>query len=260
MLAEYRATIDRLIGFRKAIDDAKTRAAAPGISRMTHAAQHLGLRHVTVSLPDGERLVRDIDLTLRPGERWLITGRSGAGKSTLVRAIAGIWPFGHGTIEVPERARMLFMPQRSYLPVGPLRNAICYPSTTPFSDEALREVLGACGLPRLRERLDEAANWALLLSPGEQQRVAFARALLQQPSWLFLDEATSALDEASEAQLYRLLAERLPHATVVSVGHRSALAAFHDHQLALGPVAQASAREASPRTLQTPAIAEREAL
>jgi putative ATP-binding cassette transporter len=233
-LAEYKATIDRLTGFREAIVAAKTRAAAPGIARVTHAAKRVELRDVTVSLPDGDRLVCDIDISLRAGERWLITGPSGTGKSTLVRAIAGIWPFGHGVIEVPRRARMLFMPQRSYVPVGPLRDAICYPSATvAFSDETLREVLGACGLPDLRERLDEAANWALLLSPGEQQRLAFARALLQQPNWLFLDEATSALDEASEARLYRLLAERLPHATVVSVGHRSTLAAFHEHQLDL---------------------------
>ena len=258
-LAEYKATIDRLSGFRKAIVAAKTRAVAPGITRVTHAAEHVELRDVTVSLPDGDRLVCDIDMSLRRGERWLITGPSGTGKSTLLRAIAGIWPFGHGSIEVPASARMLFVPQRSYVPVGPLRDAICYPSAAvAFSDESLREVLGACGLPHLRERLDEAANWALVLSPGEQQRLAFARALLQQPNWLFLDEATSALDEASEARLYRLLAERLPHATVVSVGHRSTLSAFHEHQLDLGPAARASACEKNPRTFESPAMSRNE--
>ena len=129
---------------------------------------------------------------------------------------------------------MLFLPQRAYLPIGPLRDALCYPSTSAaFDDGELCEVLDACGLSHFVERLHESANWALLLSPGEQQRLAFARALLQRPDWLFLDEATSALDEGSEERLYRLLRERLPNAALVSVGHRSTLAAFHEHRLDL---------------------------
>src|SRR5207249_10474748 len=136
---------------------------------------------------------------------------------------------------------MLFLPQRAYLPIGPLRDALCYPSSAAFGDGGLCEVVDACGLSHFFERLDESANWALLLSPGEQQRLTFARALLQRPDWLFLDEATSALDEASEGRLYCLLRERLPNAALVSVGHRSTLAAFHEHRLDLGLARRRSA-------------------
>jgi putative ATP-binding cassette transporter len=254
-LAQWKATVDRLTGFHAAIVTVKIRAAAPGISRVSHTGDTVDLRHVTVSLPDGMPLVCNIDVSLRPGDRWLITGRSGTGKSTLVRAIAGIWHFGDGVIEVPERARMLFVPQRSYLPIGPLRDALCYPSTsTAFSDDELRDVLDTCGLSRLFKSLDASDNWALLLSPGEQQRLAFARALLQRPDWLFLDEATSALDEASEASLYRVVRERLPNAALVSVGHRSTLAAFHEHHLDLGLSLRLSECDSNEVTLEMPAL------
>ncbi len=250
-LAQWKATVDRLTGFHAAIIAAKTRAPALGITRISHTADSVDLREVTVSLPDGERLVCNIDVSLRPGERWLIAGPTGTGKSTLVRAIAGIWRFGHGSIEVPERARMLFLPQRAYLSIGSLRDALCYPSTSAtFDDGELREVLDACGLSYFFGRLNESANWALLLSPGEQQRLAFARALLQRPDWLFLDEATSALDEASEGRLYRLLRERLPNAALVSVGHRSTLAAFHEHRLDLGLARRRSACGSGAQTFE----------
>ncbi|HYT95695.1 MAG TPA: ABC transporter ATP-binding protein/permease [Casimicrobiaceae bacterium] len=250
-LAQWKATVDRLTGFHAAIIAAKTRAPALGITRISHTADSVDLREVTVSLPDGERLVCNIDVSLRPGERWLIAGPTGTGKSTLVRAIAGIWRFGHGSIEVPERARMLFLPQRAYLPIGSLRDALCYPSASAtFDDGELGEVLDACGLSYFFGRLNESANWALLLSPGEQQRLAFARALLQRPDWLFLDEATSALDEASEGRLYRLLRERLPNAALVSVGHRSTLAAFHEHRLDLGLARRRSACGSGAQTFE----------
>ncbi|HEX4583754.1 MAG TPA: ABC transporter ATP-binding protein/permease [Burkholderiaceae bacterium] len=245
-LAQWKATVDRLNGFTAAIVDARAHAADAGLRRVPHAARSIDLRHVAVALPDGTPLVADLDVSVRAGESWLIKGASGTGKSTLVRAIAGIWPFGFGVIEVPARARMLFLPQRAYLPVGTLRDALCYPSAhAAFTDDALREVLAACEVSYLADRLDESANWAMVLSPGEQQRLAFARALLQRPDWLFLDEATSALDEASEAMLYRLLRERLRRATIVSVGHRSTLAAFHDHQLDIGRGIRSSTPEAA---------------
>ena len=158
------------------------------------------------------------------------------GKSTLLRAIAGIWPFGSGEIRVPSNAHVLFLPQKPYLPIGTLREAVSYPMPDGgVGDTALRKALEAVGLPELADRLDEPGRWALQLSPGEQQRIGFARALVQRPDWLFLDEATSAVDEATEARLYRLVRDRLPGTTLFSVGHRSTLRPFHDRQLFAQP-------------------------
>ncbi len=169
-----------------------------------------------------------------PGESLLIRGPSGSGKSTLFRAIAGIWPFASGSIRTPAGMRALFLPQRPYLPIGSLRQAVTYPAgTAGYTDEEIRDALSACGLPDLAGRLDEVQHWALQFSPGEQQRIAFARAILQKPTWLFLDEATSALDEDGEANLYRLLREKLPQTAIISIGHRPALIAFHSRILEL---------------------------
>src|SRR3989475_12665823 len=157
----------------------------------------------------------------RCGDTGLLPVPSGAGKSTRIRAIAGIWPFGRGEIRVPRGARLLVLPQKPYLPIGSLRDVVSYPRPPDGVDDAmLREALAAVGLPGLAGRLDEDAHWALQLSPGEQQRIAFARVLIQKPDWLFLDEATSAVDEATEARLYHLLRERLPGTALFSVGHR----------------------------------------
>ena len=159
----------------------------------------------------------------------------------LIRAIAGIWPFGRGEIRVP-RGSVLFLPQKPYLPIGTLREVISYPTPAGgVDDQVLREALEAVGLPELAGRLDEAGHWALQLSPGEQQRIAFARALVQKPDWLFLDEATSAVDEASETRLYQLVRDRLRGTAVFSVGHRSSLRAFHGRQLVVKPNGSAPA-------------------
>jgi putative ATP-binding cassette transporter len=171
---------------------------------------------------------------VRRGDSVLLTGASGSGKSTLVRAIAGIWPFGRGEIRAGRDAQILFLPQRPYLPIGVLRDVVAYPMAgSGVGDATLREALELVGLNELAARLDESAHWALRLSPGEQQRIAFARALIQKPEWLFLDEATSAVDEASEARLYRLLRERLPDTAVFSVGHRATLHSFHARRLVI---------------------------
>ena len=168
------------------------------------------------------------------GEPVLVTGPSGSGKSTLFRAIAGIWPFGSGRVVVPKDARLMMLPQRPYFPVGPLTAAVTYPAEPGHYDrERVAEAIRAVGLPALAQRLDEEAHWNRMLSLGEQQRLGIARAILQAPDFLFLDEATASLDEPSEAVLYRLLQERLPNATVVSIGHRSTLTAFHRRRLAL---------------------------
>jgi putative ATP-binding cassette transporter len=197
---------------------------------------------VDLDRPGGQPLLANVNFSLRRGDTVLLLGASGSGKSTLVRAIAGIWPFGRGEIRAAREARILFLPQRPYLPLGTLRDVVSYPTPAGgVSDENLRAALEVVGLPRLAGRLDEAAHWALQLSPGEQQRIAFARALVQKPEWLFLDEATSALDEATEARLYRLVRERLPETTVFSIGHRATLRAVHARQLAVQPAASGAA-------------------
>jgi putative ATP-binding cassette transporter len=164
----------------------------------------------------------------------LVTGPSGAGKSTLFRAIAGIWPFGQGSIAVPAEARLMMLPQRPYFPIGTLKAAIVYPAEAgSFAAEQVREALAAVGLAKLESQLDEEEHWNRMLSLGEQQRLGLARALLHAPQYLFLDEATASLDEASEAMLYQLLEESLLATTIVSIGHRSTLAAFHERKVVL---------------------------
>jgi putative ATP-binding cassette transporter len=211
------------------------------------------VKGVDLDLPDGKPLMANINFSLLRGETVLLGGASGSGKSTLVRAIAGIWPFGRGEIHVPRGARVLFLPQRPYLPIGALRDVVSYPmSGGGVEDRTLREALEAVGLTDIAGRLDEEANWALQLSPGEQQRVAFARTLVQKPGWLFLDEATSALDETTEACLYRLVRERLPEAMVFSIGHRATLDPFHARRLMVKPTANGPAS-----IVEMPAAAER---
>ncbi len=234
-LAQWKATTDRLTGFQSAIRAAKARASAPGIERATGSRASLRIRDLRLDLPNGDGLIEGIQAEIKPGERWLLTGPTGTGKSTLLRAIAGIWPFGRGSIQMPAEGRVLFLPQKPYLPIGTLRSVLSYPDPpTAFDEGEMREALAACGLAHLADKLDELRHWALELSPGEQQCLAFARVLLQRPDWLFLDEATASLDEASEGRLYQLLERRLPRTAIVSVGHRSALAAFHGTRLDLG--------------------------
>ena len=235
-IAEWRAVVLRLLGFERALARVRAEAAVEGVHHGTGGADSLSLDRVNLTLPGGRPLMEDVSFDIRPGDTALISGPSGAGKSTLFRAIAGIWPFGRGDVRLPRDARVLFLPQKPYLPIGTLREVVSYPTPlTGVSDAALRQALEAVGLPELAERLDETTHWALALSPGEQQRIAFARALVQKPEWLFLDEATSALDEETEARLYALLRDRLPATTVVSVGHRSTLRAFHARRLVVTP-------------------------
>jgi len=232
-LADWKATVDRLIGFRDAIEVTQREAAAhPGVASATGDADTVALAAVELAVPGGRTLLAPTDLVLAPGEPLLITGASGSGKSTFFRALAGIWPFGRGRVTLPARARVLFLPQKPYLPVATLRSAVSYPAgPDAFTDDRLRTVLEACELAHLAGRLDEMQNWGLLLSGGEQQRIAFARALLHGPDWLFLDEATSAMDEPLERRMYALLGAQLPQTTVVSIGHRPGLAAFHARRL-----------------------------
>jgi vitamin B12/bleomycin/antimicrobial peptide transport system ATP-binding/permease protein len=236
-VAEWRAVVERLSGFEHALQRARVvRAGARGIARVDGDTERLTLDGVHVDRPDGQRLIADVSLSLGRGDSALLSGPSGVGKSTLLRAIAGIWPFGRGLVHVSRDARLLFLPPKPYLPLGTLRHVVSYPRTDAgASDAVLSESLGAVGLPELARRLDELGNWALVLSSGEQQRIAFARALVHKPDWLFLDEATSAVDEATEAHLYRLLGERLSATAVVSVGHRATLRGFHARRFVVQP-------------------------
>jgi putative ATP-binding cassette transporter len=236
-LAEWRAVIQRLDGFALAAMAARAAADTPPMVevRTTEAERPaVGLDDLAVNLPSGVPLVAADDIVVSGGERVLLTGPSGSGKSTLFRAIAGIWPFGSGRVLVPRGARLMMLPQRPYFPLGTLAAAVSYPAEPgAFERDRLAEAVSAVGLPTLAPRLDEEAHWNRMLSQGEQQRLALARALLQAPDFLFLDEATASLDETSEAALYRLMQERLPRATIVSIGHRSTLIAFHRRRLAI---------------------------
>jgi putative ATP-binding cassette transporter len=235
-LADWRAVIQRLDGFNQAVVAAQAAAQTPPVVEVQPSPDRSGveLDDLAVSLPTGAALVAADEVAVRPGDRVLLTGPSGSGKSTLFRAIAGIWPFGSGRVLIPKTARVMMLPQRPYFPIGTLAASITYPAAPgSYGRERLAEAIRAVGLPALAERLDEEAHWNRMLSLGEQQRLGIARAILQAPDFLFLDEATASLDEPAEAALYRLLLERLPSTTIVSIGHRATLTAFHSRRLTL---------------------------
>jgi putative ATP-binding cassette transporter len=246
-LAAWQAAVNRLTSFGEAMVGAKRAAEQGGFDIRTASEPSLALDDVEVQLPDGTPLLQGLDVTLREGESVVLAGASGSGKTTLFRVLAGLWPFGKGRIALPRDGRALFLSQRPYLPIGALKDALCYPETADrHTDAECGAALEACGLGYLVPRLGEAANWSLILSGGEKQRLAFARALLFRPSWLFLDEATAALDEAAERHMYELLCQRLPKATVVSIAHRPAVLAFHKRQLVVDPLQRRVASEPVP--------------
>ncbi|HEY4042586.1 MAG TPA: ABC transporter ATP-binding protein/permease [Rhodopila sp.] len=228
-LAQWRAIVERLSTFHRAIVRAR-REASGGFVNAAGQPDLVHLRNVTMSLPDGTKLLDNADLTLTAGHSVVITGRTGSGKSTLFRVLAGIWPFGQGEVEVPKNS--FFLPQRPYIPLGTLRHVITYPhAVESFSDQAIAQALTDAGLPQLCDRLEKDENWPMRLSGGEQQRIALTRALLAKPDWIFLDEATASLDPDAEASLYHVLRQRLPNATLVSIAHRPTVASFHESRL-----------------------------
>jgi vitamin B12/bleomycin/antimicrobial peptide transport system ATP-binding/permease protein len=230
-LAELRAVMDRLKGLQAATDDRPV-ATLNVVSEA--GARTVGTEDLTLSLPNGESLLQDARIELPQGQATLISGASGSGKSTLFRALAGIWPFGKGHIHVPQGARVLFLPQRPYIPIGTLRDAVKYPDEqSTASDAEIAAALETVQLGHLVPRLGEEGHWANSLSGGEQQRLAAARALIFKPDWLFIDEGTASLDEPMEATVYNALKTQLPKATLVSVGHRPSLRQWHDRRLEL---------------------------
>jgi putative ATP-binding cassette transporter len=235
-IAELRAVVERLSGFTGNIRRVQAMRAQDKIVRARPDSGpdsgRLRVGGLTLRLPDGQSLTRELTVDLGPGDSLLVTGPSGAGKSTLLRGLAGIWPFGEGSVAVPCDGPVMFVSQKPYLPLGSLRDTLFYPAA-PRDDGNLDAILGLCGLDAFRDRLDAVENWSAVLSPGEQQRVAFARVFLARPSCIFLDEATASLDEPTEAALYAALRRRLPESIVVSVGHRSTLAAWHNRRLRL---------------------------
>jgi putative ATP-binding cassette transporter len=229
-LTEWRATVQRLTGFVHAIAKAQEAGAGPKASKAS--AEGLAMRDVTLTLPDGRVLLSGAQMDVAPGEAVLINGPSGSGKSTLFRAMAGIWPFGSGSISLPQDARTLFLPQRPYLPLGTLKRAVCYPEDEArFSDAEVVAALEEAGLGHLSPRLADSDSWGQRLSGGEQQRLSFARAFLLRPDWLFLDEATASLDPEAEDALHESLQRILPGVTMLSIAHRPAVARFHDRVL-----------------------------
>ena len=230
-LAELRAVMDRLKGLRAAVDERPPAAIVidPQSGRTDVAADGL-----TLALPTGQVLLDNTDLSLKPGTATLVSGESGSGKSTLFRALAGIWPFGQGTVHIPAGARVLFLPQKPYIPIGTLRDAVKYPDEhSAATDAEIVAALEAARLGALTGRLDETAHWSNMLSGGEQQRLAIARALVFKPDWLFMDEATASLDGRNEAAIYRELKARLPATTLISIGHSPALKQWHDRIIEL---------------------------
>jgi putative ATP-binding cassette transporter len=232
-LAEWRAVIERLNGFDRSVKAAHALAITPPVIVVSPSeGTSVSFEELAVRLPNGVPLVNANDISIGLSERVLVSGPSGAGKSTLFRALAGIWPFGLGSVLIPKNARVMMLPQRPYFPIAPLAAAVAYPAEPGEIDSAVvAELIAAVGLPALATRIDEEAHWNRMLSLGEQQRLGIARAILQAPDFLFLDEATASLDEAAEAALYKLLDERLAKATIVSIGHRATLAAFHSRRL-----------------------------
>ncbi len=225
-LAEWRAVVDRLTDFTHHMDRTEE-LHQETIVTYGASQEKITLSHLAVKLPKGQTILQDVSLQVEAGTNVLIRGASGCGKSTLLRAIAGIWPYVSGAISLPDRNNVLFVPQKPYLPLGTLRQALLYPGTTDVPDEKLLQFMELCRIPYLADQLDTEDDWSHVLSVGEQQRLAFVRVLIQHPRWLFLDEATSALDEATEAVMYTLIKQYLPKTTCLSIGHRHTLRDFH---------------------------------
>lgn len=225
-LAQWQSVVVRLTFFGRHMQEVSEDAEHFHLERFA-TANNVETEAMQVNLPNGEVLLKPMSFVLHPGANVLVKGKSGCGKSTLLRAISGIWPYVEGKINLPSNNNLMFIPQKPYLPLGSLREALLYPGNKPLEDAEIIKLMELCQIGYLADKLEVVADWSHVLSVGEQQRLAFVRAHIQQPLWLFLDEATSALDEDTEARMYELLQSRLAGSTVVSVGHRSTLNKYH---------------------------------
>jgi putative ATP-binding cassette transporter len=236
-IAAWRASIERLATFAETLDATRDKLArGDGVRVETGAADALCFVHLGLAQTNGQPMADDLNAAVQAGQRVALLGPAGLVKTTLFRAIAGIWTFGHGRIEMPAQAYPLFLPTQPYLPIGTLREAISYPSRVGcFSDAQITTVLGLLDLNHLATRLDESEPWDEQLSGDEQQRLTFARAFLHEPEWIVMDDATGALDEEMEKRVYELLQKRLPHATVLSITNRATVARYHQRSWSLGP-------------------------
>ena len=227
--AEYKATLDRLTGFHYSVESAQKQSK----TNITDHPTDVIFQHLSVKSPLGKTLINDLNLTLPQGDSLLIQGQSGVGKTTLLRTVAGLWSYAQGEIFCPQN-NTLFLSQRPYLPQGNLLTALYYPGSTENADFAeIKQVLEQVQLAHLQDRLEQEQEWTRILSLGEQQRLAFARLLLHKPKVAFLDEASASLDEGMEHAMYRLIRDKLPNTTIISVGHRSTLIPLHQQQLEL---------------------------
>ena len=237
-LADWNACARRIASLMMSLDALERAERGDGLGRIKHGETTgdamLSLNDLSVTLDDGTAVVGETEVVVDPGERLLVAGESGTGKSTLVRAIAGLWPWGGGSINFHPDRRLFMLPQRPYVPSGSLRRAVAYPGAAEdWPVEQVADALHKVGLDHLKDRIEEEAPWDQTLSGGEKQRLAFARLLLHSPDIVVLDEATSALDEKSQDRMMQVVTSELPKATIVSVAHRAELEAFHSRKIVL---------------------------
>jgi len=237
-LADWNACARRSASLMMSLDGLERAERGDGFGRIqrgeTKGDAILSLHDLSVTLDDGTAVVAETEVVIEPGERLLVAGESGSGKSTLVRAIAGLWPWGGGSVNLHPDRRLFMLPQKPYVPSGTLRRAAAYPAAAEdWTVAQIGEALDKVGLGHLKEKIEEDAPWDQTLSGGEKQRLAFARLLLHNPDIIVLDEATSALDEKSQDKMMDMVTKELPKATIVSVAHREELEAFHSRKIVL---------------------------